>query len=82
MSTEARNITQVISYSCGVTLLRLMGRRHVRIVLDNGRSIPMDELYARPVVLPEYKEAAVGESAKKVGKNKKGKTHEYSNTKS
>jgi glutamate synthase domain-containing protein 2 len=45
---------QTISHSCGVSRPRLMGRRHVRIVQSNGRSIPMDKLYPRPEVLPNY----------------------------
>lgn len=49
---------QVISHSCGVSRPRLMGRKHVRIVQDNGKSVPMDELYPRPDVLPEYKDIA------------------------
>jgi glutamate synthase domain-containing protein 2 len=48
----------VISHSCGVTRPRLMQRSHVRIVQSNGRSIPMDELYPRPEILPEYKHIA------------------------
>lgn len=46
---------QVISHSCGVSRPRLMGRKHVRIVQQNGRSVPMDELYPCPEILPEYK---------------------------
>jgi glutamate synthase domain-containing protein 2 len=38
---------QVISHSCGVSRPRLMGRKHIRIVQGNGKSIPMDELYPR-----------------------------------
>ncbi len=49
---------QIISHSCGVTRPRLMRRYHVRIVQNNGRSIPMDELYPRPEVLSEYKATA------------------------
>ena len=45
---------QVISHSCGVARARLLGREHVRIVQDNGKSIPMNELYPWPQVLPEY----------------------------
>ncbi|WP_256091463.1 FMN-binding glutamate synthase family protein [Candidatus Thiosymbion oneisti] len=45
---------QIISHSCGVTRPRLMGRKHVRIVQDNGKSVPMDELYPRPDIFPEY----------------------------
>ncbi len=49
---------QVISHSCGVSRPRLMGRKHIRIVQNNGRSIPMDELYPRPNILPKYKDIA------------------------
>lgn len=45
---------QIISHSCGVVRPRLMTRSHVRIVQSNGVSIPMNELYPEPAVLPEY----------------------------
>ena len=35
----------VIAHSCGVTEPRKLQRRHARIVLPNGKSIGMDELY-------------------------------------
>ena len=47
---------QVISHSCGVSRPRLMGRKHIRIVQDNGKSVPMDVLYPRPEILSEYNE--------------------------
>ncbi len=47
---------QVISHSCGVSRPRLMGRKHIRIVQDSGKSIPMDVLYPRPDILPDYVE--------------------------
>ena len=47
---------EVISHSCGVKRPRLMGRKHIRIVQDNGKSVPMDILYPRPEVLAEYVE--------------------------
>tara|TARA_R110002124_G_scaffold129483_1_gene290904 strand:+ start:201300 stop:202823 length:1524 start_codon:yes stop_codon:yes gene_type:complete len=46
---------QTISHSCGVNRPRLMGRKHVRIVQSNGRSIPMDTLYPRPDIQAKYK---------------------------
>ncbi|QPJ63852.1 MAG: FMN-binding glutamate synthase family protein [Candidatus Nitronauta litoralis] len=46
---------ETISHSCGVARPRLMDRRHIRIVQVNSRSIPMDELFPRPDVLPDYK---------------------------
>jgi len=49
---------QVISHSCGVSRPRLMGRKHIRIVQDNGKSVQMDELYPRPEILSEYKDIA------------------------
>lgn len=49
---------QVISHSCGVSRPRLMKRKHVRIMQDNGKSVPMDQLYPRPDVLKEYDKAA------------------------
>lgn len=39
---------QTISHSCGVGRPRLLGRKHVRIVQVNDRSVPMDVLYPRP----------------------------------
>lgn len=42
---------QIISHSCGVSRPRLMGRRHVRIVQSDGKSVPMDILYPRPDTL-------------------------------
>lgn len=49
---------QTISHSCGVSRPRLLGRRHVRIVQGTGMSVPMDVLYPRPDILPEYQEFA------------------------
>jgi len=46
---------ETISHSCGVKRPRLMGRKHIRIVQDNGKSVPMDELYPYPY--PERKGA-------------------------
>ncbi len=45
---------EVIAHSCGVNEPRLLRRKHLRIVQDNGASIPMSELYPRPEILPEY----------------------------
>ena len=36
---------EVIAHSCGVSEPRELNRNHVRIVQNNGRSIPMSELY-------------------------------------
>ena len=45
---------EVISHSCGVKRPRLMTRQHVRIVQDNGTSIPMNELYPRPEIVADF----------------------------
>ncbi len=45
---------EVISHSCGVGRPRQLKRKHVRIVQPHGKSIPMDELFPRPDVLPQY----------------------------
>lgn len=42
---------EVIAHSCGVKEPRALRRYHVRIVQDNGKSIPMDTLYPRPNVI-------------------------------
>ncbi len=39
----------VIAHSCGVLEPRQLKRFHARIVLDNGRSVSLDELYHVPV---------------------------------
>lgn len=41
---------EVIAHSCGVREPRGLRRKHVRIVQDNGKSVPMDVLYPRPEV--------------------------------
>jgi len=38
----------IIAHSCGVKEPRGLRRYHARIVTDNGKSIPMDELYPYP----------------------------------
>ncbi len=40
----------IIAHSCGVNEPRQLRRYHARMVIDNGRSIPLDELW--PVVRP------------------------------
>ncbi len=45
---------EVISHSCGVGRPRLLKRKHVRIVQENGKSLPMDVLYPRPNTLSQY----------------------------
>lgn len=39
---------EVLAHSCGVGRPRLLARHHMRIVQDNGKSIPMNELYPYP----------------------------------
>ncbi len=46
---------EVLAHSCGVDEPRQLGRKHVRIVQDNGKSIPLDELYPRPEVVKNFK---------------------------
>ena len=58
VANYCRNIVhevEVIAHSCGVDEPRLLGRQHVRIVQDTGKSVPFDELYPRPDLLPQYK---------------------------
>jgi len=38
----------IIAHSCGVAEPRLLKRHHARVVLENGRSASMDELYPEP----------------------------------
>jgi hypothetical protein len=35
----------MIAHSCGVSRPRLLRRHHVRIMQDDGKSVPMDRLY-------------------------------------
>ncbi|MEP2102121.1 MAG: FMN-binding glutamate synthase family protein [Parasphingorhabdus sp.] len=46
---------EVLAHSCGVDEPRQLGRKHVRIVQDTGKSVPLDELYPRPEVLKKFK---------------------------
>ena len=39
---------EVMAHSCGVAEPRGLRRHHVRIVQENGRSVPMDQLFPRP----------------------------------
>lgn len=45
---------EVIAHSCGAKEPRELRRKHIRIVQDDGRSIPMDQLHPRPEILPAY----------------------------
>ncbi|MEM7501309.1 MAG: FMN-binding glutamate synthase family protein [Pseudomonadota bacterium] len=40
---------EIISHSCGVREPRRLTRMHCRIVQDDGRSIPLDEMFPEPV---------------------------------
>ncbi|NOY61559.1 MAG: FMN-binding glutamate synthase family protein [Gammaproteobacteria bacterium] len=44
----------LIAHSCGVPHPRGLNRTHCRIVQADGKSVPLDELYPAPQVLPEY----------------------------
>ncbi len=46
---------EVLAHSCGVDEPRQLGRKHVRIVQDTGKSIALDELYPRPEVVKKFK---------------------------
>ena len=46
--------TGIISHSCGVPHPRALKRYHCRIALGNGKSVPLDERYPVPDLLPEY----------------------------
>jgi glutamate synthase domain-containing protein 2 len=45
---------EIISHSCGVGRPRLLERKHVRVMQDNGKSMPMNELYPQPKTKTEY----------------------------
>lgn len=51
VASYAANIKKeisIIAHSCGVAEPRLLKRYHARVVLDNGRSVSLDELYPVP----------------------------------
>tara|TARA_R110000772_G_scaffold39727_12_gene93190 strand:- start:2771 stop:4291 length:1521 start_codon:yes stop_codon:yes gene_type:complete len=45
---------EVLAHSCGVDEPRQLGRKHVRIVQDTGKSVPLDEIYPRPEVAKKF----------------------------
>ncbi|MBV1901664.1 MAG: FMN-binding glutamate synthase family protein [Kordiimonadaceae bacterium] len=50
----AKNMTKeigILAHSCGVPEPRLLKRYHARVVLDNGRSMAMEELYPVPDII-------------------------------
>ncbi len=49
-----RHEVEVIAHSCGVSEPRRLRRMHVRVVQNNGKSVPMIDLYPRPETLPQY----------------------------
>lgn len=49
-----RKEVETIAHSCGVSEPRRLRRMHVRIMQSNGQSIPMIDLYPRPIPLPQY----------------------------
>lgn len=52
VASYAKNMRKevgIIAHSCGVPEPRLLKRYHARTVLDNGRSVSMDELFPDPV---------------------------------
>jgi glutamate synthase domain-containing protein 2 len=48
----------VIAHSCGVRHPRALKRYHVRIVQENGKSVPLDVLYPQPEPLDNRSDAA------------------------
>ena len=55
-STHMQKEIGIIAHSCGVREPRQLKRFHCRVVQDDGRSLPLDELY--PDVRPEKSAAA------------------------
>ena len=58
-SKTMRKEIGIIAHSCGVPEPRRLKRFHCRVVQDDGRSIPLDELY--PEVQSTYKHNSPGE---------------------
>lgn len=50
--TNLMHEVEVIAHSCGVREPRRLKRYHVRIVQEDGRSIPLDKLYPYPEAKP------------------------------
>jgi glutamate synthase domain-containing protein 2 len=48
----------LIAHSCGVRHPRALKRYHVRIMQNNGRSVPFNELFPPQETLPDYLDAA------------------------
>ncbi len=49
-ATSLIHEVETIAHSCGVAEPRQLRRHHVRMVRDDGRTVPMSELYPRPEV--------------------------------
>ncbi|MEO1493511.1 MAG: FMN-binding glutamate synthase family protein [Pseudomonadota bacterium] len=49
-ATSVIHEVETIAHSCGVAEPRQLRRHHVRMVRDDGRTVPMSELYPRPEV--------------------------------
>jgi glutamate synthase domain-containing protein 2 len=49
-ATSLIHEVETIAHSCGVSEPRQLRRHHVRIVRDDGRTVPMSELFPRPEV--------------------------------
>ena len=47
----------LIAHSCGVSHPRALKRMHCRVVQENGRSVPLDDLYPVPEVMTEYQQS-------------------------
>ena len=45
---------ETIAHSCGVTEPRQLKRSHVRVVMSNELSVPLDELFPYQETMPEY----------------------------
>ncbi len=56
-SKTMRKEIGTIAHSCGVAEPRQLRRYHCRIVQDDGRSRPLDELYPEVATEPDYKAA-------------------------
>ena len=51
VTNYARNMVKevgIIAHSCGVHEPRLLRRKHARVVVQNGLSVPLDELHPEP----------------------------------
>jgi len=49
-----RHEVEILAHSCGVHEVRRLKRYHVRIVQENGKSVPLNELHPEPQVISHY----------------------------